>query len=727
MQQNLIAFFRHAFLRHGPRRFAVMQPQTADRKYDDFPGPLNDRQIAAHLEGHAAYAVPTAQDGLASFLPLDIDAGGLDAARALLDAAQARGLWAFAQVDEARGRGYVWIPFTDLTNAARLHQLGQQLLAEVQTPGTPTSGWKIENRATNEDTRLPFARHAWSGRRGMLLYSVTSDQCTVFSDPAVQNLDAPDYIETLTRFIGIYHENPVDLLPPPPPTAGARSNTAPAPRSRQERPSGQGITIASYNAATDLVTLLEGYGARRARGQGARLYFCPFHPDDHASLQVSREGQHCRCYSTGSGCPLAEHRQDAFNIFCTGERLTTAQALRRLNGLPDDPTPPQPPAPRPPRPRPTPGQSPPKMAQESPSAQKPSSPACRTPNAAVRPSQSQPEALPQPPDDTPQAALPKSARRVLAYLKEQKGDYCRGKWHLARVLDIDPRTVQRSLRRLEAEGLIERFERGREGQTDIYRVTPAHRRSTERITDALTEGNAHEAKRKEEGTAHEAKRRAAQLKRVNPNTPTHAPDPHEGRQLPPTITQILHATESLEAERGGSPAPATVEAQAIPVEDAHHGPAGAVAYLDGAAWVPPQAEEWYSALLRAIAPAIPEEPPEQIVLVPVSASPVPPAEAGAGSPAPPRQKRQRRSAAPADTAKLQGQIIAAERKAAKLERGSARERRQAAAIRQHAEQLRRRQARAEAEREATWYTADECDQWLAAYAETSPAPPSSSF
>src|SRR5207253_453422 len=113
---------------------------------------------------------------------------------------------------------------------------------------------------------------------------------------------------------------------PPPPEPQERTATTTAPQ-------GPGITIARYNAETDLVALLESYGARRARGQGARLYFCPFHGDDHASLLISRDGDRCHCYSQQSDCPLSGHQYDTFNVFCTGEGLTTAQALRRLNGL----------------------------------------------------------------------------------------------------------------------------------------------------------------------------------------------------------------------------------------------------------------------------------------------------------------------------------------------------------------------------------------------------------
>lgn len=693
MQQNLIAFFRGAFLRHEPRRFAVMQPETADRKYDDHPGALTDSQIAAHLEGRAAYAVPTAQDGLASFLPLDIDAGGTAAARALLDAAQARNLWAFAQVDEQRGRGYVWIPFDELASAERIYALGQQLLTETAQPG-----FRIENRATAEDTRLPFARHAWTGRRGALLYQ----------NGITTNLDGPDYPAALARFAQAYRENSIGQLPPaaPPPTED--------PRRRQDAPSGPGITIQAYNAATDLVSLLEDYWATRAKGQGARLYFCPFHSDEHASLLVNKDGDRCKCLSAGSGCPLSAHQNDAFNVFCIGEGLSTAQALRRLNGLPDEPQ------------AASPILKPPRKPPQAPNKAKSTRPSQRPANDTVRPPQTPEDTSEEASDSAPSGAttdtaalsLSKSARRVLDYITAQAGDYCRGKWHLARVLDLDARTVQRSLRRLEAEGVLERQQRGREGQTDIYRVSAL--RATPDTPPKYEGSRAPRSPKGEEG----------------------------GRQLPPTITHKESSiTSVLGTVRGGIPSSAATSAldTSSPDEDgAQHGPGGALAYPQGAAYVPPEAASWYAATVGASTPlayvgagCADPEPfiAEPLVAEPLVAEQLPaplPETISQPEPSKPR-KRPERKAAPIDPGQLAGRIIAATRKAERLERGSASERRQAAAIRRQVEQLQRRQERAREEQAAHWYDAEACDAWQEAQdargspvlAEATPAPPSS--
>lgn len=672
MNADLIAFFRRAFLRHGPRRYAVMQPRNADRKYDDYPGQLTDRQIAAHLEGRSAFAVPYVESGLGNVLAFDIDAGGIVAATALLDAAHARGLWAFAIADPAQVRGYVWVPFDDLTSGERLKALGDLLLTEVRPEA---HAWRIENRASEADTRLPFARHAWTGQRGILI-----TQNNLLAD-----LDTEGRLGgILDRFVRTYRENPTDLLPPPP-----------APQSRsQERPAGpQGhnITIASYNASTDLVQLLEQHGAKRARGQGARLYFCPFHDDAHASLILSKDGQRCHCYSTGSECPLSGHQYDAFNVFCIGEGLTTAQALRRLNGHPDDPSGSAPPKTRPQAPPAGPGNAERKNTTQGPGET----------FAAVRASkQAQRTPLPAPPKTHTQASdgrrLPKSARRVLDYLARSPGDYCRGKYHLADQLDIDPRTVQRSLRRLETEGLITRLERGHDGQTDIYRLASVS-------YDTKQPGGAY---------------------RVDTHSST---APEQGRQLPPTLEHESNPNpKALKAERGGtvetaSPPP-TGDGQDDPgPEGTARGPGGAVAYPGGAAYVPPQALTWYGALpaeVRGEREGQEEPPaPEQIEL----ASPAHELATPTPRPAQPKKRRTRY----VDPGHLHGRIIAATRKAEKLEAsGKAKDRAQAKAIRRSAEQMQRQ---LEALREAPPSGIEgetDAEDW----APTPPtAPPSSSF
>jgi hypothetical protein len=159
-----VAFFRRAFLRHAPRRYAVMlthdDAQRLGQKYTERRGLITDAMIAQHLAGAIALAAPAAVDGRARLLPLDIDA-----IRTLIAESTQRALWAFGQYCPRQGlvdadqRGYVWLPFDTLMDTDRLQALGTQLIAATSQPE-----WKIEARAIHAVTRLPLARHMHTGR-----------------------------------------------------------------------------------------------------------------------------------------------------------------------------------------------------------------------------------------------------------------------------------------------------------------------------------------------------------------------------------------------------------------------------------------------------------------------------------------------------------------------------------------------------------------------------------
>ncbi len=277
-----VEFFRRAFLRHAPRRYAVMltldQAQRVGQKYMERRGMITDTMITRHLAGAITLAAPAAVDHRAHLLPLDIDAGGMAAIRALIAAAFQQELWAFGQYCLRQGqaddiqRGYVWLPFDTL------------------------------------------ARHQHTGHFGDLILG--ERRIDIDQDPT----------GALAELYESYRENRAAGLPELPPIS---ESTARAISSQN----GDGITITRYNEDHDVEDLIQFYGARPARRRG--LYFCPFHPDDHASLSVYtyRRQRYCRCFSAHSDCPLARHaRNDAFNVYCIGEGIEAKEALRQLNG-----------------------------------------------------------------------------------------------------------------------------------------------------------------------------------------------------------------------------------------------------------------------------------------------------------------------------------------------------------------------------------------------------------
>ena len=314
-----VDFFRRAFLRHAPRRYALMltpdEAQRLGQKYMERRGAITDAMIARHLQGAITLAAPAALDNRAHLLPLDVDAGGIDAIEALLTEIKLRELWAFGHYSPRQGladqqqRGYVWLPFDTLANAARLQALGTQLIAAVGQPG-----WKIEPRAFHAVTRLPMAHHQYTERFGELV--VGDERIDIDPDPA----------GALAELYGVYRENPVTVLPQLSPPPQSATTVAPS-------QNGDGVSITRYNRGNDVEDLVRFYGAKPAQRRG--LYFCPFHPDQHASLQVytTKGHRYVHCLSTLSGCPLARHgRNDAFNVYCIGEGVDAKEALRRLNG-----------------------------------------------------------------------------------------------------------------------------------------------------------------------------------------------------------------------------------------------------------------------------------------------------------------------------------------------------------------------------------------------------------
>jgi len=313
-----VAFFRRAFLRHAPQRYAVMltsdQAHCLGQKYMERRGMITDTMIARHLAGAITLAVPAAVNHRAHLLPLDIDAGGIDAIHALLAETKLRDLWAFGQyclrqgLTDEQQRGYVWLPFATLTTTDRLQALGAQLITAISQPE-----WKVEPRAIHAVTRLPLARHMHTRHFGELV--IGDRRISIDQDPA----------GALAELNNVYRENPSASLPELPPLPEPTIASAPA-------HNGEGITITQYNQAHDVEDLIRFYGARPARRRG--LYFCPFHPDEHASLQVytAKGRRYAHCLSAHSDCPFARHgRNDAFNVYCIGEGIDAKAALRRLN------------------------------------------------------------------------------------------------------------------------------------------------------------------------------------------------------------------------------------------------------------------------------------------------------------------------------------------------------------------------------------------------------------
>ena len=304
-----------------------MRGPQADRKYTDYRQPITDAQIAAHLDGRITLAAPLiGPDGLAQTVALDVDSGGAAALQRLLNAAQALGWMAYAMTSTTKEHngGHLWLHLDAPATPDRARLLAQQIAEAAQV--------EAETYPTRKQLRLPLGIHRWTGKRGTLL----------LQDGTTLDLDSGDAaIHQALELIASLPTNHAEHLPEvqtqPTPT---RTLHTPR-RTCQEAP---GSTIQAYNKQTDLISLLESYGARIAEqfSSGGALLHCPCghhnHGDRRPSLHVkpatsSRYGRFV-VFGYSPTCQFYTERGQtfaAFDVVCKLEGLTAVEALKRIN------------------------------------------------------------------------------------------------------------------------------------------------------------------------------------------------------------------------------------------------------------------------------------------------------------------------------------------------------------------------------------------------------------
>lgn len=306
---------------HSPMMNSAYYEQTG-RKYVRRHSPLTGELLAAHLAGEQTLAAPLiGPDDLAHCWAVELDTGGIAACAAALQAAQICGLVAVAFVGKGAGGhdgGHVWsAPYNRGYDPARLRAAACQVVAIAQLP-EDTETWP-----TRADLRLPFGRHTHTGQRGRLL----------LQDGTIYDLDTPEGFEA---GLTIWAALAPNTLPPPTIEPEIRPLGAPRPVQLDS-----GSTIRSWARNVDLVSLLEGYGARKARSQPKEgtLLHCPCgghpHGDKRASLLVKpgRDGTPC-AIGYAPGCAYATQngkRYDAGAVVCHQEGISYKDLYQRIS------------------------------------------------------------------------------------------------------------------------------------------------------------------------------------------------------------------------------------------------------------------------------------------------------------------------------------------------------------------------------------------------------------
>jgi len=434
-----VQVFYTLYLAHDPESHARMNGPQAAKKYTKVHHAPGTGEIADHLAGRRTVAVPLiGASGLTLHAALDVDTGGTTALQRVLQAAQAQGWTAYAitsDTDEHTG-GHVWLHFDQPAAPERARLLADQLAAAASV--------EAETYPTRKALRLPLGVHQWTGKRGILL----------LQDGQELDLDAgTETVPQALAAIAALRLNKASALPEVP------RRTPTAPQGHQTAPGTASDTITRYNGQTNLVTLLESYGAKIAEryGNGGALLHCPCgrhsHDDRRPSLEVqpARNARYGRMVAVGhaANCLFyTERRQviDAFGVYCKLEGLTAREALYRLN--PCRPA-------RPPRQRNEPD---PDEHDAPPDDEAPKTDGSRT--AAERHTRVDDihalhaELRARAEVDTQLGA---TARRVLDALLmiANDRDWCRpSKPRLAAMLDVSNRTIQRGLVELEQRRYI---------------------------------------------------------------------------------------------------------------------------------------------------------------------------------------------------------------------------------------------------------------------------------
>lgn len=332
---------RHLVLRHQPPGHARMTEATYTAKYLRVPSPITDADLAAHLAGDLTLAAVLQGNDGACVAACDIDAGGEAMVREVMRAAELRACHAYGCVLDSGDHqgGHVWIFFDHLHAARDLQTLMRDIVADAQCPTT-------EIYPNNADLRLPFGLHRRCQRRGtLLLHSAAT--------PLDLDADLPGALAAFLIEVRLTSDLPVRVAQEAQQarrTAVAEAIAAARPR-RIAPDAHWREVIAHFNRSTDLVSLLEGYGARAAYyyAGGKTLLHCAAsqdhtHGDAHPSLVVEPgRGQQAGRMICGCYCPACRlHNQpgqvmDAFEVFCRLEHISKREGVQRLQNAPSVP------------------------------------------------------------------------------------------------------------------------------------------------------------------------------------------------------------------------------------------------------------------------------------------------------------------------------------------------------------------------------------------------------
>lgn len=291
-------------------------------KYDRKGYALSNAQLEAHLAGRCTVQAPlVAADGTARALCLDVDHGGRQALRQLLEAAAVFGLWAVAVYSPGleHDGGHVWAFFAGDTQPERLAALGERMVQLARLEGVEV--FPCGKKAI----RLPFGVHLDTGRRGL----------AKTTDGEIFDLDDAGEVERILRAVEEHGRNSLGLVPPLPPKAPRSASSVVL--GDDESPIVAYNRVATVDQVVSLLERLPGYSEHKRKGGRTILRCgCGQHSREKnppaVYVELGRNGKalvnsfstDCRWFA-GPG-----QYHDAFAVYCEVNGLSPRDAAVQL-------------------------------------------------------------------------------------------------------------------------------------------------------------------------------------------------------------------------------------------------------------------------------------------------------------------------------------------------------------------------------------------------------------
>jgi hypothetical protein len=283
-------------------------------KYEDIRGPLTRQMLQQHARGTVTYSCTLDQDGMSDAGAIDVDAGGRSVVWRVLQVAQARGRSCYAVVIEGpdHSGGHIWFRYAQKAPAVAI---AAELRAIATAAGLPehTEIWP-----QNQGIRSPFGVHQVAKTRGELLTQAGE----------LIDLDA-DLAQGIELVLGLLQNE----APPAVSTVDAvDASTKKERRISLGELSAERFDRERFNRDHPLEQLLCDWGAVATAGG----FSCPCGvPHSHTTtLYISRLG---KLFSYSTQCKLYTTKgYDAFGFYVkTQHGDDIAAALRTLNPIGD--------------------------------------------------------------------------------------------------------------------------------------------------------------------------------------------------------------------------------------------------------------------------------------------------------------------------------------------------------------------------------------------------------